>query len=244
MISEIISNKNNELISNYNGISYILLKIFVNPKKKLSLNEISTLSNIIHNYTNTNLPNWGLLWSNKIDYLEDLINENGKKYPLIVDSFNYFVGMAENAITYFNSIAFDNNYPVVISHKKIKWDDDLDILYNPMNIIFDYKARDISEYIKISFFNNSYSISSELHSYLRSNNLSILDIKLIISRLLYPNFYFDLYEDVLVDNKSEKILLNIISKIDMYEEYIDSVIMFFKSIYDIDEIEWLKKRRH
>ena len=97
----------------------------------------------ICNYVHSGIiVDWGLLWSKKIDYLEDLINENGKKYPLIVDSFNYFVGMAENAIGYFNSIGFNKNYRYVVSHKVIKDDDSVEVLYNPMNIIFDYKVRD------------------------------------------------------------------------------------------------------
>ncbi|MBQ9854540.1 MAG: hypothetical protein IJO57_05890, partial [Bacilli bacterium] len=156
LMSEIIVNMNGEVISIYNDIDYILLKIFVNINKPISLEEISFISNSLM-IEKINV-NWGMLWSNKIDYLEDLINENGKKYPLIVDSFNYFVGMAENAISYFNSIITDNNYKYVISHKTIRWRDTVEALYNPLNIIFDYKVRDIAEYIKNSFFNNNYNI--------------------------------------------------------------------------------------
>ena len=241
LMSQMILNKDNEIISSYNGISYILIKIFANINKRISLEEISFVANSF-SMEKLNI-NWGILWSNKIDYLEDLINENGKKYPLIVDSFNYFVGMCENAIAYFNSIVIDKNYKYVISHKKIKFDDMVDSLYNPLNIIFDYRVRDISEYIKNSFFNNNYNIFNEIIVYLNKNYLSLTDIKLLISRLLYPSFYFDMYEDILIDNKEEKIILNIISQLDEYEEYLNKVITFFKKYYNIDEIQWLKKRR-
>jgi len=50
-----------------------------------------------------------------------------------------------------------------------------------------------------------------------------------------------MYEDILIDNKEEKIILNVISRLDEYEEYLDKVISFFKTNYDIDEIFWLKK---
>lgn len=242
LISEIIINKNNDIISNYNGISYILIKIFININKSISLEEISFISKSLYR-ENINV-NWGMLWSNKIDYLEDLINENGKKYPLIVDSFNYFVGMAENAISYFNSIVIDDNYKYVVSHKIIRWNDSIEVLYNPMNITFDYRVRDVAEYIKNSFFNDNQNIFNELLIYLRSNYLSLLEVKLLISRLLYPSFYFDMYDDILIDNKEEKIILEVISKLDNYEEYLAKVISFFSSNYDIDEIEWLKKRRY
>ena len=82
---------------------------------------------------------------------QDLIGENGKKYPLIVDSFNYFVGFAENAISYYNNIDNLSNYRYYISHKVIRFDDTIQVIYNPLNIIFDYKVRDIAEYVKNSF---------------------------------------------------------------------------------------------
>ncbi len=241
LMSEIIINKNNDLISMYNGIAYILIKIFVNINKSISLEEITFISKSLYK-ENLNV-NWGILWSNKIDYLEDLINENGKKYPLIVDSFNYFVGMCENAIAYFNNINLDSNYKYVVSHKAIKSDDTIESLYNPLNIIFDYQVRDVAEYIKISFFNNNLNIFNELRVYLSKNYLSLLEVKLLISRLLYPSFYFEMYEDILIDNKEEKIILEIISKLDEYEAYLSKVIDFFKLYYNINEIEWLKKRR-
>jgi len=239
LMSEIIINRNNDILSSYNGFVYILIKIYANVNKVISLDEISFLSNSMYK-ENINV-NWGILWSNKIDYLEDLINENGKKYPLIVDSFNYFVGMAENAISYFNTIDIDSGYKYVVSHKIIRWDDTVEVLYNPMNIIFDFRVRDVSEYIKNSFFNNNYNIFEELVNYLRKNYLSLMEVKLLISRLLYPSFYFEMYEDILIDNKEEKIILDVISRLDEYEEYLGKVISFFKVNYDIEEIGWLKK---
>ena len=239
LMSEIIINRNNEIISNYNGINYILIKLFINIKKGISLNEINILSKSL--YTEKINVNWGILWSNKIDYLENLINENGKKYPLIVDSFNYFVGMCENAISYFNSINIDENYKYVVSHKIIKFDDNIEVLYNPMNIILDFKVRDVAEYLKNSFFNNNYGVFDELITYLNTNHLSLTDVKLLISRLLYPSFYFEMYEDILINEKEEKILINIISRLDNYENYLYNIISFFRNYYDVDDIKWLNK---
>lgn len=241
LISEIISNRNNEAISVYNNISYILIKIYANINKAISLEEINYLSNSLYK-ENINV-NYGLLWSRKIDYLEDLINENGKKYPLIVDSFNYFVGMAENAISYYNNILIDSSYQYVLSHKIIKFDDTIEALYNPMNIIFDYRVRDVAEYIKISFFKNNLNIFNELNIYMKNNHLSLMEVKILVARLLYPSFYFDLYEDILIDDKEEKIIVGVISKLDEYEDYLSNIINFFRYNYDIDEIMWLKKRR-
>lgn len=242
LISEIIYNRNNEIISTYNNISYMLLKIYVNVSKDITLEEIVFFANSMSK-EKINV-NWGMLWSRKIDYLEELIYENGKKYPLIVDSFNYFVGLAENAISYYNDIIMDVNYKYVISHKHIRFNDKVEDLYNPMNIIFDYRVRDIAEYIKVSFFNNNSNVFNELRIYLEKNHLSLSEVKLLVARLLYPSFYFDMYEDILIDNKEEKIIVDVISKLDLYEDYLDNMIMFLKQFYDINEVPWLKKRRH
>ena len=188
LVSEIIANKDKEYISYYNGYMYVLIKIYVNVNKRITMEEISALSNSL--YRDKMSVNWGILWEKKIDYLEDLIGENGKKYPLIVDSFNYFVGLAENAISYYNNIDNLSNYRYYISHKVIRFDDTIQVIYNPLNIIFDYKVRDIAEYVKNSFFNNNYNVMNELNRYLLTNNLSYTDVLLLVSRLLYPSFYF------------------------------------------------------
>ena len=240
LMSEVILNKDKNIITTYNNINYILLKINCNINKNITLEEIDYLSKtkIVNNIKS----NWGLLWSKKIDYLENLISENGKKYPQVVNSFNYFVGMSENAISYYNNIEIDNNMMYYISHKVLRPTDKVDSLYNPLNIIYDYRVRDVAEYIKNSFWTDNHNIYNELNNYLYKNNLSLNEVKLLISRILFPSFYFDLYEDIFNYNKDEKILNNIISRIDEYEEYLNSIIIYFKRFYPIDEIEWLKKK--
>lgn len=240
LMSEIILNKDKNIITTYHNINYILLKMNCNINKNITLEEIDYLSKV--KIVNNNKSNWGLLWSKKIDYLEELISENGKKYPQVVNSFNYFIGLSENAISYYNNINIDNNMMYYISHKVLRPTDKVDSLYNPLNIIYDYRVRDVAEYIKNSFWTDNHNIYNELNNYLYKNNLSLNEVKLLISRVLFPSFYFDLYEDIFNYNKDEKILNNIISRIDEYEEYLNSIIIYFKRFYPIDEIEWLKKK--
>lgn len=240
LVSQIVINKENNYISYYNNNRYLLIKIFVNLNKKISLSELCYFDDLL--YTKDININWGILWSKKVDYLENLINENGKKYPLIVDSFNYFVGMTENAISYYNNILIPKNYSYYISHKNINFNDSVEAIYNPLNIIFDYKARDIAEYIKNSFFVDSSNIFNELDLLLNKKHLTLIDIKLVIARILYPSFYFNLYENILIDNQDEKILVNIINKLNDYEIYLASIINYFARYYDIEEIAWLKRQ--
>ena len=237
LVSEIIANKDNNYVSFYNGQNYILIRIYANINKNITLEEIIFLANSL--YTEKFKINWGMLWSKKIDYLEELINENGKKYPIIVNSFNYFVGMAENAISYYNDIKIEDNYKYVISHKNIRFNDTIEVLYNPLNIIFDYRARDIAEYIKNAFFINNSNIYNELNEYMNVNGLSITDVKLVVARLMYPSFYFEMYEDILIDNDDEKIIVPIVDRLTEYEKYLASIINYFKNYYDIPTIPWL-----
>ena len=108
-----------------------------------------------------------------------------------------------------------------ISHKVLRPPDKVDSLYNPLNIIYDYRVRDVAEYIKNSFWTDNHNIYNELNNYLYKNNLSLNEVKLLISRVLFPSFYFDLYEDIFNYNKDEKILNNILKNNNVTYEYYD-----------------------
>lgn len=244
LIHEIIINKDNSIITYYNNIPYILCKINININKPITLGEINYLSSkVIITNSKITYHSWQDLWSIKMDYLEKVINENGKKYPIIVDSFNYFVGMAENAISYYNNLSnkeVDNN-SLVISHRIININDTVYAIYDPVNIIIDHKARDIAEYIKYSFFSDNTNIFKELNIYFKYNYYTKDDVVMLLARVLYPSFYFNMYEDIMINSKEEKIITNITSKLDKYELYLARVFKYFNNFYNLPIPEWLNK---
>lgn len=244
LIHEIIINKDNSIITYYNNIPYILCKINININKPITLGEINYLSSkVIITNSKITYHSWQDLWSIKMDYLEKVINENGKKYPIIVDSFNYFVGMAENAISYYNNLSnkeVDNN-SLVISHRIININDTVYAIYDPVNIIIDHKARDIAEYIKCSFFSDNINIFKELNVYFKYNYYTKDDVVMLLARVLYPSFYFNMYEDIMINSKEEKIITNITSKLDKYELYLAKVFKYFNNFYNLPVPEWLNK---
>ena len=244
LIHEIIINKDNSIITYYNNIPYILCKINININKPITLGEINYLSSkVISTNSKITYHSWQDLWSIKMDYLEKVINENGKKYPIIVDSFNYFVGMAENAISYYNNLSnkeVDNN-SLVISHRIININDTVYAIYDPVNIIIDHKARDIAEYIKYSFFSDNTNIFKELNVYFKYNYYTKDDVVMLLARVLYPSFYFNMYEDIMINSKEEKIITNITSKLDKYELYLTRVFKYFNNFYNLPIPEWLNK---
>ena len=241
LVNEIIDNKDNSVITYVNKVPYILMKIYININKNITLAEISYLSNSKILYSNNLMrSNWALLWIRKIDYLEYHHEHNYQKYPLLSASFDYFIGLSENAISYLNNtiknMSPDSSDIGVISH------DIINTLYNPLNIIIDHKARDLAEYIKNSFFNDNFSIFEELDEYFRYNYFSFYGMNLLVARILYPSFYFDRYDEIVNEKIQESSILKITSRIDEYEKYLQDVFNYLKKYYNIKDIEWIMKK--
>ena len=245
LVHEIIPNKDNYVVTIINNIPYILYKIYINKNKKLTINELTYLSNYTYQVDKIlTRNNWNVLWSTKIDYFEYQINQMGKKYPILVDTFAYFTGLAENAISYVKYTTLETQMETsdnpVISHRKIN--NTIESLYNPLNIILDHKSRNIAEYIKLSFLNKNTNIYQELDSYFSSNYYSEYGLRLLYARIIYPSFYFDMYEQIIQGLRKESDLLNIVSLLDDYELYLKEMYYYLKKYHNIPEIDWITKK--
>ena len=238
--NKIIPNKYNNPLTQINDNYYIL--ILLSNKNNINLTAISKFSLIPPpDIKSLERNNWQILWSNMIDYYETQIGENSKKYPLIRESFDYFIGLAENAISYLTytkkevpKTIYDNK---VLSHNNLYHS-----LDDPLNIIIDHKSRDLAEYIKLSFFDNNKNIFQELDNYFYYHKYSDYGIRVLFSRILYPSFYFKAYNDIIQGIAKEKELNNIINNIDKYEIYIYNIYIYLKKYSNLPPIEWLKKR--
>lgn len=250
LIDKIILNKDNEILTKYNNNLYILT--LINNKTSIEgliynnkvLPTISNLSNIKVPETKAlERNNWEILWGNMIDYYEMQIGQNEKKYPLIRESFDYYIGMAENAISYLvntkKEVKKENSDNMVLAHNNLNHS-----LFDPLNIIFDHKARDLAEYIKLSFFNNNKDIFKELDEYFFYNRYSQYGIRVLYARVLYPSYYFKLYDKILRGENEEKELTPIISRINEYEDYLYNLSLYLNKYYDIPSVDWLKKTRY
>lgn len=247
LVHEIILNKDNYVVTIINNIPYILYKVYINKDKKISLAELTYLSNYNFEYDDIlKRDNWDTLWGKKIDYLEYQVNQTGKKYPILVDSFSYFVGLAENAISYVKNTTLETQKEQtdtgVISHRKIKQCKKLNCIYDPLNIIIDHKSRDLAEYIKLSFFKDNKNIFNELNIYFANHYFSFYGIRILFARILYPSFYFNMYEEIILNLKKESEILNITSRINDYEEYLRNIFFYLRKFYNIPEIEWLTRK--
>lgn len=237
----IVLNRNNSPITYFNNRQYILLKInkvdgrisYLDLKKQevMMSREFQVL---LRN-------NWVELIEKKIDYLEYQREHIKNKYKVLDESLDYFIGMAENSIGYLNkamvSTKKSNNDNLVINHRRINDDSKL-FFYNPLNIVIDHSTRDVSGYLKYLFINNSYNINI-LNDVINNLNLSSYGGQLLYGRMLYPSFYFDIYEKVINSREDEKSSYSIIMRTKEYEEYLSSIYKIINNKIKIPSVDWI-----
>ena len=234
----IVLNIKNQLITYIDGKNYILVRLSKNSANYNLYNQIEKskivyLQNeMIDKITKTN---WDILWSKKIDYIEYQLN-NLDNDNIVFNSVWYYIGMAENAISYVNeTFSLSSNHRLYVSHKRINEQ----FFNNPLNLIVDYRSRDISEYLKYIFLKKEYDYI-EIKEKLQKLNLDEFLCRMIYGRLFFVTFYFDIFDSVMNGNKENKLLLrNIINRADEYEDYINSIYDILAQIKKIPRIGWV-----
>ena len=242
----IIVNINGEVLTKVNNYNYILMSVnkfseeydifdIVNISNKLTLNNQS--SRLYRN-------NWSLLWSEKMDYFEYQIRELGLEKKIIQESFSYYLGLAENAISYVNNTNLKYspiNSLITLSHRRIFYPNYKINFLNPLSFIFDLEVRDIAEYLKAMFFSNQNDedVLEELKCFLQIKKLTPYEYSMLFARLLYPSYYFDLYDAIMNHDESEEKLISIIAKVDDFELFLKEAYLEISKYASIDKINWL-----
>lgn len=238
---DIILNLQNNIITYINNNTYLLLKTYNEMNEEITLENIIQFSNVTKNIidkSDLKRNNWYELWINKIDYFEYQVNQLGKKFPLIRESFSYYAGMLETGISLLINTNLIN-INTCICHNRIKKNNTLFDLYNPFNFIVDSRIRDAAEYFKEQFkYKDPYS---DIINYLEYNNLEADEIVLFYIRMFYPSFYFDLYEDIMSNKQEEKELKKILDKTEEYETLLKRLYIYINNRVKLPDIEWIKK---
>ena len=128
---------------------------------------------------------------------------------------------------------------VVISHSRITIDYELYDYYNPVNIIIDHSSRDISEYIKSMFLHRVWDLDI-LSQYLDRNYFSRYGIRMIFARILFPSFFFDDLENMILHSSDINVLL-LESRAEEFENFIREIGTFLMNKYDIPMLSWIIK---
>lgn len=244
LTNEIIINIFNKYFIPINNKYYVLVKENTNIYN-LTLNDILYVQNNTINISNNfNLyrTNSIKLWEDKIDYYEDKIKKIQNKYRYVDMTFDYFIGLAENAVIYLinNKVEVNNT---VLSHRRINIVNGSFDYYNPVNYIIDNRTRDFAEYIKQLFFSEKLDFEIVIN-FLNYMNFSKDEYVLLMGRLLFPTYYFDLLDRIIDNNEKDIILKNVYEKIDEY-------ILFLKQLFNyilynrrinIQFIPWIIKK--
>ena len=221
-----VINMNDSIVSQWNNGFYVLLKDNLKSFEDFNLDMNSLSVNSLISL------NWRELWMRKSDYIEYYYANIVGKYKLVDESVNYYLGMLEMAIYYLYDYK-DYNDAGFIVHKEFNKNS----LFNPLNLKIDVKERDFAEYLKFIFYNNEYKnidVEKLINKYKDYYNF-----ELVIARLLYPNYYFDLFEKIILLEESENALLNIISRNQEYEVYLKKIITFIGTFFKVKKIDWL-----
>ena len=235
---QIILTKNKEVLFIYEDNYYIMMKLPNIKNRIINYNDILYFNfEITSNaYQKLDKSNWNISWSNKIDFIEYQFKQMNNKYPILNDVIDYFIGIWENAISYYtNNVNF--KHLKYVCHKRISIDMDLYDFLNPLNFVIDYKERDIGDYLKSYIIKKNYSLNSFSYIF---NNLSRESMILLISRILFPSYFFDLYEKIIIDNYKESEIIEIIKKRNNTISLIKYIFDNFSN-YNIPYIDWIKK---
>jgi len=239
-VHQILLNNSRQILTKINQDTYVLMRIFI-PKRPITLEDIMQVNaiSISNQQNNLRRDDWYTLWTKKVDYLEYQISQIGKKYPLIIESFSYYIGLAENAIALIGTVKKENRY-LSLNHRRIMCGDDTYRLYNPFNLIIDLRVRDICDYFKSCFFKNQ-NIESTIMQYLYYQRLTKEECQSFFARMLFPTYYFDVYEKIVAGNIEEQEIIPIVKKVDEYEDLLRRLYAYIGQIHPLPEIEWLKK---
>ena len=237
--------KSDEVIPNIHGTyltnEHVLVKISYFLNDELTIKDIMRYNKQLH-LSSKYVNNWANLWKEKIDYLEYQIRELGKDKKILIHSFSYYIGMAEDALLMLSKIErrYSPNSHLVLSRVRVGYPAYAKDYFNPVQYIFDNPMRDIAEYLKSKFFAGE-DIQEDLKCVF-SQPYTPYEYNMFYARMLYPSYYFDLYEDIILNKKEEKELYAMLNKIDDYEYFLKDLYFYLSKYCQIEQVEWITKK--
>ena len=245
-VHEVIRNRDNSFLTKVNEYNYILFKVN-NLSEEYDIFDMVNISNkLVLNNNKSSLyrNNWSSLWSDKIDFFEYQVRELGVEKNVVKSSFSYYVGLAENAISYVNNAILKyggvSSGRIVLSHRRVFYPNYKLNYMNPLSFVFDLEVRDVAEYLKSMFFKKDIEYClDELKSYLSIRKLNIYEYHMFYARLLYPSYYFDVYDSVMNKNVNEEELIKIVKRSNDYEKFLKKTYLEISKYVRLDKIDWI-----
>jgi hypothetical protein len=246
LVDTFILSKDSSFYVSVDNEIYVMLRVNSVENDVLSLKDVVYFNNLLIGKDNFNISsNWANLWMKKVDDFELEISELNTEFPLIQESFDYYVGLAENAISYFNDTINDEDMSkakINLNHKRVGSKTLSGYINNPLTFTFDYDVRDVSEYIKSKFFSGILDYD-EVEDLIYDNNYSKISLRLLMSRLLYPSYYFDALKEIFLYDDSEDKIKVYVNKVNEYEDFLLDVYNMINKKVNIPPIEWLLSKK-
>ena len=234
----LVMTKEQNMFITYEEKRYILLKVRCNLQDKVSL--------ITFEKTKIDgSSNWADIWSKRIDYYESQVEEVIKE-PSIKYALQYYIGLTEIGIYYNNVLKelYPNNDLVyAVCHKKINSPSNPLDYFNPLNMLIDIEIRDLAEYFKMSYFNDVLT-EYELLNLIDSINFSEPMANYFFLRLLYPSYFFNLYDEYIENMELNNEIVECIKKSKDFETLLSKVYSRLRINNDIKIKLWFFKFQH
>lgn len=212
---------------------------------------------------------WKSFWETRLTQMERVWNEKLFSEPeheferMFLESFPYYMGLAENGIQYLTDTELDdkplpNDSGTVCHHRftETSWRGRYDYK-NPFDWVFDHCARDLAEWTRERYFHNIRTYEPEVSRFFRDyqsfSPLSSFSWRLLYARLLFPLHYFDCVEGYYTTSSeqhkhmSQDRLMRYLQCTKEHEEFLRS---FYELVgvavrkYRIPELDWLRNRMH
>lgn len=236
-VDEIVLNGEKRLVTN----NFILVKInffidsFTSLNEMLKYNEKLIVSKPVVN-------NWASLWEQKIDYLEYQIGELGIDKVELITSFSYYIGLAECALLVLKNVErkYNKDTKLVLSRIRINYPNYDKDYFNPLNFIIDNQMRDVAEYIKSMFFKKE-DVWEAIDAIFKKP-YTVYEYNIFYARMLFPTYYFDLFEDIILGNKSGKEIFSVTNLLEEYQKFLNELYFYLSKFAPIEEVPWIIKK--
>lgn len=236
-LDEIILNGEKRVVTN----NFVLVKInfFLDSdtslKEMLRYNEKLVVSKGVVN-------NWASLWEQKIDYLEYQIGELGQDKVELITSFSYYIGLAECALLVLKNVErkYNKDTKLVLSRIRINYPNYDKDYFNPLNFIIDNRMRDIAEYIKSMFFQKE-DVWTSIYEIFKKP-YTVYEYNIFYARMLFPTYYFDLFEDIILDNRDGKEIFMVTNLLDEYQDFLSDLYFYLSKFAPLERVSWITKK--
>lgn len=198
-----VENKYQDIFSYYQKVYYVLLKVNDSVFNRLYL---------LPYHGNMISLDWKKKWIQKSEFIQSYYFYFKGKYNIIDESIDYFLSLLELSIFYIGD--YDSYfYPPYISHSTFS----IEEYFNPLDIKIDVAERDFGEYLKYLFFHDLID-KSKIRQLLYENR-NVYRYSLVLARVLYPNYYFDLLDLIFMEKKDSSILDDVLGRVLEFKEY-------------------------